>query len=142
MNLVLNSDIYFCSTPILFCSLSFFLSFTLSLSASCVRLRSLKATVLICPALNCRQPKQCNKQHCGSDHIWHRHGGREEEEHKEGEKRNTTAGDQWTGRKLGIFQQKRMQSVDLAGFVLADARKSCSKERVTNSSLMVTLPHS
>lgn len=44
------------------------------------------------------------------------------------------------GRKLGIFQQKRMQSVDLAGFVLADARKSGS-QRVTNSSLMVTLPH-
>ncbi|KAK7118518.1 hypothetical protein R3I94_022119 [Phoxinus phoxinus] len=51
--------------------------------------RSLKATVLTCPALNRRQPKQCNKRHCGSEHIWHRHGGREEEEHKEKEKKET-----------------------------------------------------
>lgn len=132
MNLVLNSDISFCSTPILFRSLSFFHSISVS------QLHSTAVSEGHGVDMSCSELQAT----CGSDHIWHRHGGKEEKEHKEGEKRNTTAGDQWTGRKLGIFQQKRMQSVDLPGFVLADARKSCSKERVTNSSLMVTLPHS
>lgn len=142
MNLVLIQIFLFFCLHTHSLSLCFFLSFTVSLSASCAPLRSLKATVLTCPALNWRQPKQCNKRHCGSKHIWHRHSGREEERNTKTEKkRNRAAGDQWTGRKLGIFQQKRMQSVDLPGFVLADARKSCC-QIVTNSSFMVTLPYS
>lgn len=89
------------------------------------------------PALTRRQLKQCNKQ-LEYERIWHRHGGREEDEHKGRKKR--AAGDQRTGRKLGIFQQKRMRSVDLAGVFLADAKRSNS-QWVTKSLLRLTQPH-
>lgn len=82
--LVLNSNISFC-----FHTHSLSLILSLYLCQPAVFDWSLKATVLTCPALNRRQPKQCNKRHCGSEHIWHRHGGREEEEHKEKEKKET-----------------------------------------------------